>query len=136
MDSAAGTALHRIEALPGSGRYAVTFRAADGTEQTATVRVTDIDVDVAEASLPATWRRANAAFAMLAAAVRALDAAASFAPPPQQLLDIDGGWDVSLGNVVLAADGRPACIAHGPLEQQADGVWACPECGATGLLRS
>ena len=31
--------LHRIEALPGAGRYAVTFRCADGSEQTAVMIV-------------------------------------------------------------------------------------------------
>ncbi len=169
MDAGTDEALHRIEALPGAGRYAVTFRAPNGAEQVATVRIDDdsatggavptdvadidvadidvADIDVAQASLPARWRRDGDAFALLAAAVRALDAAARFAPPARQLVDVDGGWDVSLGNVVLGADAEPQCIAHGPLSPAPDGetggdtaaaglqLWSCAECGARAGLR-
>lgn len=159
MDAGTDEALHRIEALPGAGRYAVTFRAPNGAEQVATVRVDDDgitagalpteagDIDVAQASLPPRWRRDGDAFALLAAAVRALDAAARFAAPARQLVDVDGGWDVSLGNVVLGADAGPQCIAHGPLspvphsdtggDAAAAGLqlWSCAECGARAGLR-
>jgi hypothetical protein len=159
MDAGTDEALHRIEALPGAGRYAVTFRAPNGAEQVATVRVDDdgatggagptdaADIDVAQASLPARWRRDGDAFALLAAAVRALDAAARFAAPARQLVDVDGGWDVSLGNVVLGVDAEPQCIAHGPLSPAPDGgtggdtvaaalqLWSCAECGARAGLR-
>lgn len=141
MDSA----LHRLEVLPGTGRYAVTFRAADGVEQTATVRVdqpaadgigrAEPDIDVTEASLPAGWRRDCAAFAMLVGAVHAVDAASRFAPPALGLTDVDGGWDVTLGNVLLGADDLPTCIAHGALATDGSALWSCPDCGARARLR-
>ena len=124
-------ALHRIEALPGTGRWAVTFRRGDGSEQTAVVQVGDADsVEVAEASLPGDWTRSCAAWLAVADAVRALERSrAASAPSGAVLRDPDGGWDVSLGNVVLAANGRPACIAHGELTPTGD-AWTCDECGA------
>ncbi len=131
--------LHRLEALPGDGRWAATFRRLDGTEQTAVVQVTGAgsdapEVTVAEASLPADWSRTGDAWLAVADAVRALERARIASEPTGAVLhDADGGWDVSLGNVVLGDDGRPACIAHGEMAT-ADGVWACPECGATALF--
>jgi hypothetical protein len=47
-----------------------------------------------------------------------------------QLLDLDGGWDVGIGNVVLSGDGVPACVAHGDLAPAGDGVFRCETCGA------
>ena len=124
-------ALHRLEALPGTGRWAVTFRRGDGTEQTAVVQVGDADsVEVAEASLPADWTRSCAAWLAAADAVRALERSrVASAPSGAVLRDSDGGWDVSLGNVVLGPAGRPTCIAHGELSQSGD-TWTCGECGA------
>jgi hypothetical protein len=46
------------------------------------------------------------------------------------LHDVPGGWDVSLGNVVLAASGRARCTAHGEMTADDDGVLVCGECGA------
>ena len=124
--------LHRIEALPGAGRYAVTFKNGDGTEQTAVMHVADESVEVAEASLPIGWTRDSDEFAGTAAAVRAVDAARRVAPSASTLSDVDGGWDVMLGNVVLTA-GTPTCTAHGAL--LGDGaVWTCAECGAQARL--
>lgn len=120
--------LHRIEALPGAGRYAVTFKNSDGTEQTAVMHVAGDDVEVAEASLPMGWTRNSDEFAGTAAAVRAVDAARRVGPSASSLSDVDGGWDVMLGNVVLAA-GAPTCTAHGAMSETA-GVWVCGECGA------
>jgi hypothetical protein len=155
MDARPDATLQRIEALPGSGRYAVTFREANGAEQTAAVSIAGTpaaedtgaldaaDVDVAQASLPTAWRSDGAAFAVLVTAVRAVDAAARFAPPARQLVDVDGGWDVSLGNVVLDAAARPTCTAHGAMTPAADGrpdadaaAWSCTECGARAALHS
>ena len=64
-----GAVLHRIEALPGEGRHAVTFRAPDGSEQTAIVHLTAAGLDVAEASLPSGWSRESELFATTADAV-------------------------------------------------------------------
>ncbi len=126
--------LHRIEALPGEGRHAVTFRRPDGTEQTAIVHLTDDDLDVAEASLPAGWTRDSEIFEQAAAAVRAFDRARrTAAGGAAELRDVPGGWDVSLGNVVLGQGGVPTCIAHGELTEK-DGTFVCAECGAQALL--
>jgi hypothetical protein len=126
-------ALHRIEPLPGEARYAVTFRREDGSEQTAVVHLLEDGIDVAEASLPTGWTRASEVFAATAAAVRAFDAARRYAPSAASLRDVAGGWDVSLGNVVLGAAGIPACIAHGDMTET-DGGYVCPECGARAAL--
>ncbi len=124
--------LHRIEALPGSGRYAVTFRRPDGSEQTATVSVGDGGIEVAEASLPTGWRTDDAEWAAVAAALSTFDAARRIRPQAATLQDVPGGWDVSLGNVVLEGV-TPTCTAHGALVDTA-GVWRCTECGAQAIL--
>jgi hypothetical protein len=127
------SALVRIEALAGDGRYAVTFERADGSEQTAVLHLTDDGVDVADASLPAGWTRDSAAFGATVAAVRAFAAARAHAPAAPALRDVDGGWDVSLGNVVLGPSGVPTCTAHGEMtEKEQD--WLCPECYARAVL--
>jgi hypothetical protein len=126
-------ALVRIEALPGEGRYAATFQRADGSEQTAVVQLAGSDVQVAEASLPAGWTRDSGAFAAVAAAVRAFDAARRHAPAGPALRDVPGGWDVSLGNVVLGDNGVPSCTAHGAMTQSGTD-WCCPECDARAVL--
>ena len=111
-------ALFRIESLPGEGRYAVGFERADGSEQTAVVHLTADGIEVAEASLPAGWTRDSAAFAATAAAVTAFHEARRHAPAGPALRDVDGGWDVSLGNVVLGPAGQPECTAHGAMTEK------------------
>lgn len=129
MDSA----LHRIEPLPGAGRYAITFRRADGSEQTAVAQLHDGGVEVAEASLPIGWSRTSAAFAAVATAVQAFDAARDHGGSVASLRDVPGGWDVSLGNVVLDAAARATCTAHGPMAPDEAG-FTCAECGARAVL--
>jgi hypothetical protein len=124
------TRLHRIEALAGTGRYAVTFQRADHSEQTAVVQLADGTVDAAEASLPAGWTRDSAAFAGMAEAVQAMERARALGPAAAALVDVNGGWDVMMGNVVLGDDGVPTCTAHGPMTPVDAGVYECPECGA------
>jgi ribosomal protein S27AE len=124
--------LHRIEALPGHGRYAVTFARPDGAEQTATMQVADGQIEVAEASLPSGWQRGSDAFRSSADAVLAFHAARAHVTAAT-LRDVPGGWDVSLGNVVLDESGAPRCTAHGVMEVAGD-VYTCPECGATAMI--
>jgi hypothetical protein len=128
-----GAALHRIEALPGAGRYAVTFRRDDGGEQTAVVDVTGDGVHVAEANLPSEWTLESDAFRAIADAVRAVHQARAAVPAATTLTDVAGGWDVGLGNVVLSASGVPACTAHGEMVAAGD-VYECTECGARAAL--
>lgn len=128
-----GAVLHRIEALAGAGRYAVTFRRDDGGEQTAVVSVTADGVHVAEANLPDGWRHDSDAFRATADAVRAVHQARASGPPATTLVDVAGGWDVGLGNVVLSGTGVPTCTAHG--EMSGDGkTFECAECGARAQL--
>jgi hypothetical protein len=126
-------ALVRIEALPGEGRYAVTFERSDGSEQTAVMHLSDGDLQVADASLPAGWTRESEAFAAVAHALRSFAAARRHAPAAPSLRDVPGGWDVSLGNVVLGPTGVPTCTAHGAMSQT-DADWLCTECYARALL--
>lgn len=122
--------LHRIEALAGAGRYAVTFRRTDGAEQTAVVQISGGDVTAAEASLPPGWTRDSGAFLALADAVLAVERARGTGPKSTALIDVGGGWDVMMGNVVLGEDRVPTCTAHGPMDLGADSVYQCAECGA------
>jgi hypothetical protein len=124
------SALLRIETLAGDGRYAVTFRRVDGSEQAAVVQVCGDDVSAAEASLPQGWTRGSEAFRALVGAVLALHRARSTGPRTVALYDVEGGWDVMLGNVVLGDDGAPSCTAHGTMTAAAQDVWECAECGA------
>lgn len=122
--------LQRIEALPGEHRYAVTFRRPDGTEQTAIIRTTGTHVSVPEASLPDGWTRESESFRATSEAVLAVERARTIGPRVALLRDVDGGWDVGLGNVLLSADDQPECTAHGRLQPTGNGVYECAECGA------
>jgi hypothetical protein len=90
-------------------------------------------MNVAEASLPTGWKRSSEVFAATTAAVLAFEAARRHAPPAASLRDVEGGWDVSLGNVVLGAAGGPTCTAHGDMIER-DGGYVCEECGARAVL--
>ena len=122
--------LHRIEALAGDGRYAVTFQRADRSEQTAVVQISGDGVSAAEASLPDGWTRDSEAFETLADAVLAVERARAAGPKAAALSDVDGGWDVMMGNVVLGPDDVPTCTAHGAMQLGPDDVYECGECGA------
>jgi hypothetical protein len=86
------------------------------------------------------WARSTESFRAVLSAVRAVDEARrSGGGVALGLRDGPGGWDVSVGNVVTGADGRPECVAHGPLEPAADpaadpATYSCPVCGATALF--
>ena len=126
--------LHRIEALAGHGRYAVTFQRADLSEQTAVVQLSGAKVTAAEASLPEGWTLDSDAYAAMAAAVLAFEQARGIGPKAAALVDVDGGWDVMMGNVVLG-DGGPTCTAHGAMAASG-GVYECAECGARAAYAS
>jgi hypothetical protein len=66
----------------------------------------------------------------MAEAVRAVHRARAAGPRTATLVDVDGGWDVMMGNVVLGEHGVPVCTAHGPMPVGAGGVYECAECGA------
>ena len=102
-------------------------------EQTAVVHLVESTLDAAEASLPDGWTRSSSAFAALTDAVRAVDAARGSGPPVAALVDVDGGWDVMMGNVVLGADGVPSCTAHGSMTARGGGSYECEDCGARAL---
>ena len=125
--------LHRIESLPGEGRYTVSFRATGGAEQNAVVHLTPDGLDVAPASLPDGWQIGSDAFALLVDAVQAVDRARHATNSPTQLQDVDGGWDVMIGNVVLDAGNIVTCASHGVMHML-EGVWTCPECGARAVF--
>lgn len=133
--------LHRIEALAGEGRYALTFRRPDGSEQAAVAQIDGADdavdagaVAIAESALPPGWTAGSpAALATVEAVAAVHRARRALAPDAASLRDVDGGWDVGLGNVVLT-DGVPTCTAHGAMTQS-DDVWVCAECGARAAYR-
>jgi hypothetical protein len=126
-------ALHRIEVLPGSGRYAITFVGVDGLEQTAVAEIADESLVVAESSLPPGWTTTSERFLATAEAVFAVERARAVGSSGLTLRDVDGGWDVTLGNVTLDASGTPTCAEHGPMKEE-DSVWACAGCGARATL--
>ena len=128
-----GVVLHAVEALPGRGRYAAQFRYADGTSLTAVVHVEGEGITAAEASLPSGWSVGSKEWDALAAVVVALDHARAIGPATAELHDVEGGWDVSLGNVVLGPDGVPTCTAHGAMTAVGGDRHECAECGAGAL---
>lgn len=125
--------LHRIEALPGEGRYSVTFRATGGAEQNAVAQLVGEAVEIAPASLPAGWEPDGEPFELLAEAIRSIDRARHAADAPAELQDVDGGWDVMIGNVVLEPGNIVTCASHGTMHL-IDTVWTCPECGARAVF--
>lgn len=122
--------LTRIEASARAGEYAVTVALPDGSERALVMTVTDDDVHLPAAAGIEGWATGSASYRAVAEAVLAVDRARRIGPPGVQLQDVPGGWDVTLGNVALGADGTPQCVAHGALEAAGDGRWACAECGA------
>jgi hypothetical protein len=124
--------LVRIAALPGAGRYELEFRSADGSMGTAVVEIDEDEVRAAPASLPPGWGPGSAALAAVAEAVLALHRARAHGSTLPTLRDVPGGWDVSIGNVVLTA-GVPHCLADGPMEADGD-TYICPVCGARAVL--
>jgi hypothetical protein len=120
--------LHKIEALAEPGCYSLTFQL-DGDERAVVARIRGRDASLPVNAFP-DWPAGSVSFQAVVAAVLAVHAARESAGPSQaQLVDLDGGWDVGLGNVVLS-EGRPSCVGHGLLEQAEPGIYRCQSCGA------
>src|SRR5689334_17843496 len=124
--------LQRIAALAGTGRYELGFRFADGSQGTAVVEVAGTGLRAAPAALPPGWAAGSEALDAVTEAVLALHRARAHGAALPTLRDVPGGWDVSIGNVVLA-DGIPTCLADGPMETDGD-TYTCPVCGARAVL--
>jgi hypothetical protein len=129
--------LHRIEALAESCCYAVTVELPNGATGTVTVRVVNGQVGAPEANMIPGWSIDSPSFIATLAAVAAVDEARRSATSSgPRLADVPGGWDVGLGNVVLSAQGRPICVAHGEMAALANGLFQCEGCEARAVLTS
>ncbi len=136
MLNAVDPLVQRLEALPKRGSYAVTVVLDDGQERILVVTFVDGLPALPEANRPEGWAADSESARALLAAVMALHEARAIAGAGRaQLVDVDGGWDVSIGNVILAADGEPRCVSHGEMSAEV-GVWTCPECGAAAMFAS
>lgn len=128
--------LTRIEATARAGEFAVTVVLPDGTERVLVMTVTG---DPPTVALPPAagidgWTAAAESYRAVTEAVLAVDRARRIGPAGVQLLDVPGGWDVSLGNVILDGSGQPECVAHGALRPVGDGRFECADCGAAALF--
>jgi hypothetical protein len=123
--------LNRIEAMAEAGCYSVAFQLDAGAERSVILRFRDGDLRAPEANMIAGWSTDSASFQAMISAVRAVHEARELVGAQRpQLQDVDGGWDVGLGNVVLSETGDPACVADGDMQQVSPGLWQCPICGA------
>jgi hypothetical protein len=129
--------LHRIESLPEHGSYTATFVLSDGAECSIVMRATERNGGVPEANLIPGWQISSESFQAVVAAIVAVHEARNAVGTERTiLLDIPGGWDVGLGNVIVAVAGTPECVAHGEMEAGPGQVFRCPECGAAAILQS
>lgn len=120
--------LAKLEALTEPGCYNLTFALDTGEERAVVARLRGDDLDIPAAAFNG-WSASSDSYLAVAAAVWAVHHARELARPVGvRLLDVGGGWDVSLGNIVLE-DGRPTCVSHGPLEPDGE-LFRCAECGA------
>lgn len=127
--------LHRVEALPKRGSYAVTFVLPDGQERSVVAQSTGGEIALPAANLFDGWSADSASLRAALAAVAAVHEARVLAGAGRVLLlDTEGGWDVSIGNVMLSPGGRPMCVAHGDLAEAGDGFFECAACGASAMF--
>lgn len=128
--------LQRIEALPRLNSYNVTFEVDAGHERSVvTTAGEDGFPTLAAANLPGGWSLETAAVKAALIAVAAFhEARTSVSSGRPQLRDVDGGWDVTIGNVALNSDGEPTCAADGVMAIRGDGVYECAECGAAAIF--
>lgn len=122
--------LSRIEALDEPGCYSVTFALDTGEERALVIRMRGDEPIMPAANAFEGWAPGSRVVTATIAVVRALhQARQGGGGPTGRLVDVEGGWDVGIGNVVLG-DGVPTCVAHGELAPAGDGVFRCETCGA------
>jgi hypothetical protein len=127
--------LTKVEALAEAGCYTLTFALASGEERAVVARMRD-GAPVLPVTAVSGWSVESPSYPATVAAVAAVHAARELAGPRgRRLQDVDGGWDVSLGNVVLDDAGRPSCVTHGELATEPDDLYRCAECGARAAFR-
>ncbi|MFL6161454.1 MAG: hypothetical protein ACJ74U_04425 [Jatrophihabitantaceae bacterium] len=127
--------LTKVEALAEAGCYTLTFALPTGEQRAVVARLRDGTTVLPVAAIGG-WSADSPSYAATLAAVAAVHAARELAGPAgRRLRDVAGGWDVSLGNVVLDAAGRPSCVTHGELAAEPDAVFRCAECGAVAGYR-
>ena len=123
--------LSKIEALDEPGCYSVTFTLGTGAARELVIRMRGDEPVVPSANSFEGWtpgsRTATATIAVVRALHQARQAGGGSAG---RLVDVEGGWDVGIGNVVLSAEGVPACVAHGEMAAAEAGVFRCETCGA------
>ena len=117
--------LSKIEALTEPGCYSVTFALDTGESCAVVIRMRGGEPVLPAAHSFAGWTPGSRTVTATIEVVRALHQARQVTGGSTvRLLDVEGGWDVGIGNVVLSADEVPACVAHGEL--------AAAEAGAVG----
>jgi hypothetical protein len=123
--------LSRIEALGEPGCYLLTFALHTGQERELVIRMRGEEPIVPAANSFEGWTPGSRVVTATIAVVRALHQARQVGGgATQRLLDVEGGWDVGIGNVVLSAEGVPTCVGHGELTAAEGGVFRCEVCGA------
>ncbi|MEO7262298.1 MAG: hypothetical protein ABI047_13745 [Jatrophihabitantaceae bacterium] len=123
--------LSKIEALTEPGCYSLTFTLDTGEDRAVVVRMRGDEPVLPSANSFAGWAPGSRLATAAIAVVRALHQARQHSGGSAgRLIDIDGGWDVGIGNVVLSADGLPTCVGHGELAPAEVGVFRCETCGA------
>jgi hypothetical protein len=129
--------LSKIEALSEPGCYSVTFALDTGEDRAVVIRMRgDEPVLPAANSFPG-WVPESRTVTDTVEVVRALHQARQVSGSTTvRLLDIEGGWDVGIGNVVLSDAGAPTCVVHGELAAAGDGVFRCGVCGAAARYAS
>ncbi len=127
--------LQKIEALGEPGCYNLTFALPAGHEQAVVLRMRDGVPVLPSVNSFVGWSQDSATAA--AAVVQALHKARELAGSPElKLTDLDGGWDVGIGNVILSRAGRPSCVAHGDLDDRDAPIFRCETCGAAARFES
>jgi hypothetical protein len=122
--------LFKIEALTEPGCYSLTFALDSGEHRELVIRMRGEEPIVPAANSFEGWVPGSRMVTATIAVVRALhQARQGSGGAAGRLVDIDGGWDVGIGNVVLT-DGVPACVTHGELAPAGEGLFRCETCGA------
>ena len=121
--------LRKLEALAEPGCYSLTFGLPSGEERAVVARFRGEDLTIPVTAFEG-WSEQDSSFVAVAEAVHAVHRARELSRPSEtRLVDVGGGWDVSLGNIVLDPNGQPACVSHGALAPDGP-VFRCLECGA------